>query len=113
MHFQIVVSQFDGTPVADTSNQVIVRKSNVYNYDNGTETKHTLNANGMLEYSTIVNDNKGFSLKVLLVKSDRFPNFKLFSLQAIYLDAEEGLGWISPTQSQTGAYLQAILLTKK
>lgn len=43
---------------------MIVRKSNVYNYDNGTETKHTLNANGVLEYTTIVNDNKGFSLKV-------------------------------------------------
>lgn len=74
MHFQIVVSHFDGTPVSDTSNQVIVRKSNAYNYDNGTETKHTLNANGVLEYSTIVNDKKGFSLKViaLMVKSVLF-----------------------------------------
>lgn len=60
-----MVSQFDGTPVTDTSNQVIVQKSHSYNYvQNTTETKHTLNANGMFEYTTVVNDRNGFTLKV-------------------------------------------------
>lgn len=56
--------QFDGTPVSDQSNQIIVRKSNQYNYDNVTETRHTMDSNGMVHYTTTVDDKNGFSLKV-------------------------------------------------
>lgn len=93
--YQVTVSQFDGMRISDQSNQIIMRKSNVFNYENATETKHTLNADGTLHYSTIVADKRGFAL------------------EAIYLDAEEGTGWISPAEEQTTSYLQAILKTEK
>lgn len=87
--------QFDGTPVTDNSNQVIISKSKRWNDENTTSTKHTLDAKGQIHYSVIDDRKDGFSIKIS------------------YLDAEESLGWISTATSTAGVYLQASLKTEK
>lgn len=92
----VSVQKFDGTPVTSGPNSIRVRvASSYYDDQNATETIHTLDSNGLLDYEVIVPHANGFTLKFL------------------YLDAEERLGWISAVSSQSQAYLKAALITER
>lgn len=93
---QASVQRFDGTPVVDGSDEILVRLStNYYDDENVTETRHTIDSNGLLYYSLVVPHSRGFTLKF------------------IYMDAEEKLGWIPAIHSHNHAYIKATLKTEK
>lgn len=80
----------------DSSDEILIRQaSNYYDDENVTETRHSLNSQGILYYSLIVPHSKGFTLKF------------------IYLDAEEKLGWIPAIHSHNQVYLKATLKTER
>lgn len=92
----VSVQKFDGTPVTSGSNNIRIRlASSYYDDENATETIHTLDSNGLLNYDVIVPHSNGFTLKF------------------VYLDAEERLGWIPADHSDTRAYIKATLKTEK
>lgn len=92
----VSVQKFDNTPVTSGSNSIRVRlASSYYDDENATETVHTLDSNGLLNYDITVSHANGFTLKF------------------VYLDAEERLGWIPAVQSETRTYLKSTLKTEK
>lgn len=92
----VSVQKFDGTPVTGGASTIRVRlASSYYDDENATETVHTLDSNGLLNYDIIVPHSNGFTLKF------------------VYLDAEERLGWIPAVHSNVRAFLRARLITEK
>lgn len=92
------MQRFDGTPVINGPDEIVVRQASSYFDDDEnvtTETRHTIDAQGFLHYSLIVPHSKGFTLKF------------------IYQDAEEKTSWISAVHSNGEVYLKATLKTEK
>lgn len=93
------MQRFDGLPVVDSTDEIIVKQAISYyddeNIENVTETRHAVDSQGLLYYDLVVPHSKGFTLKF------------------IYLDAEEKLGWIPAVHSHSQVYLKATLKTEK